>query len=66
MHMGISQQYYNYMNILIDNTGSNSGGPFQSPPATVRGNIKNITNPENYALGYFALGETDLRRYVIQ
>lgn len=66
MHVGISKQYYNYMNILIDNTGANSGGPFQTPPATIRGNIKNTTNPSNYPLGYFALGETDMRRYVIQ
>lgn len=64
-HYGVSKQYYNYMNILIGIIGS-SGGPFQTPPATVRGNIKNITNPENYPLGYFYLGETDMRRYVIQ
>ncbi len=65
-HMGISKEYYNYMNILIGIVGSNSGGPFQTPAATVRGNIKNISNPKNYPLGYFALGETDLRHYVIQ
>lgn len=65
-HLGISKQYYNYMNILIGIIGGNSGGPFQTPPATVRGNIKNITNPENYPLGYFYLGEADLRRFVIQ
>jgi len=64
-HFGVSKQYYNYMNILIGIIGS-SGGPFQTPPATVRGNIKNITNPQNYPLGYFYLGETDMRRYVIQ
>jgi hypothetical protein len=65
-HMGISKQYFNYMSILIGIIGTNSGGPFQTPPATIRGNIKNITNPSHYPLGYFALGETDLRRYVIK
>ncbi|MES2238635.1 MAG: DUF4249 family protein [Bacteroidota bacterium] len=65
-HFGISKRYYNYMNILISIMGSNSGGPFQTPPATVRGNIVNTTNPKNYPLGYFALGETDIRRYVVQ
>lgn len=65
-HFGISKQYYNYMNILIGIMGNNSGGPFQTPPATVRGNISNSTNPKNYPLGYFALGETDIHRYVIQ
>ena len=66
LHMGISKQYYNYMNILIGNTGTNSGGPFQTPPTTVRGNIKNISNPNNFPLGYFTLGETDARTYTIQ
>lgn len=65
-HMGISKEYYNYMTILIGIIGNNSGGPFQTPPATVRGNIKNLTNPQNYPLGYFALGETDMRHYEIQ
>ncbi|MEY2869759.1 MAG: hypothetical protein RIR01_2261 [Bacteroidota bacterium] len=65
-HMGISQRYYNYMNILIGIIGSNSGSPFQTPPATLRGNIKNTSNSTNYPLGYFALGETDMRRYVVQ
>lgn len=64
-HTGISKQYYNYMNILIGVIGD-SGGPFQTPPATVRGNIKNISNPQNYPLGYFSLGEMDSRRYVIE
>ncbi|MEL1242044.1 DUF4249 family protein [Flavobacterium flavipallidum] len=65
-HFGISKQYYNYMNILIGIAGNNSGGPFQTAPATVRGNISNSTNPKNFPLGYFSLGEADLRRYVIQ
>lgn len=65
-HFGVSKQYYNYMNILIGIAGNSSGGPFQTPPATVRGNIKNITNSQNYPLGYFYLGETDMRRYVVQ
>ncbi|HTG66382.1 MAG TPA: DUF4249 domain-containing protein [Flavobacterium sp.] len=65
-HFGISKQYYNYMTILIDIMGNNSGGPFQTPPATVRGNVSNSTNPKNYPLGYFSLGETDMRRYVVQ
>ncbi|MFA9187679.1 DUF4249 domain-containing protein [Flavobacterium sp. FBOR7N2.3] len=64
-HYGVSKQYYNYMNILIGIIG-NSGGPFQTPPATVRGNIVNTTNPQNYPLGYFYLGETDMRRYEIE
>lgn len=65
-HYGISQQYYNYMSILLSVAGSSGGGPFQSPPATVRGNIKNETNFDNYALGYFSLSECDVTNYTIQ
>jgi hypothetical protein len=63
---GISRQYYNYMRILISISGNNSGGsPFQSPSATVRGNIINNTNESNYPLGYFSLSEQDSRNYIV-
>ncbi|MBO9585771.1 MAG: DUF4249 domain-containing protein [Flavobacterium sp.] len=65
-HYGISQQYYNYMNILVSIAGSNVGGPFQSPPATVKGNMINVTNKDNYPLGYFSLSETSTEKYKIQ
>lgn len=65
-HFGISRSYYNFMNILLSVAGSNGGGPFQSPPATVRGNLVNQTNFDNYALGYFRLSEVDTRTYTIQ
>lgn len=64
-HFGISRGYFNYMNVLLSVAGSNNGGPFQSPPATVRGNLVNQTNFDNYALGYFRLSETDTRNYTI-
>jgi hypothetical protein len=62
---GISKRYSEYMNKLILISGG-SNGPFSTPPATVRGNIVNQTHPDNYALGYFNLSETDIRQYVIQ
>lgn len=65
-HYGISQGYYNYMSILLSVAGSSGGGPFQSPPATVRGNIKNETNFDNYPLGYFRVSESDVTNYTIQ
>ncbi|KUJ61935.1 hypothetical protein AR687_10280 [Flavobacteriaceae bacterium CRH] len=64
-HYGISKQYYNYMSILVSIAGNSSGGPFQSPPATVKGNIINTTDKSNYPLGYFSLSETDSRTYTI-
>jgi hypothetical protein len=63
---GISERYYNYMNVLLGVAGNNGGSPFQTPPATVRGNIVNQTNFDNYALGYFRLSEIDTMSYTVQ
>lgn len=66
-HYGISQSYYEYMNKIISISNTSGGGsPFQTPPATVRGNIVNQTNVNNYALGYFSLSEVDVRDYTIE
>ena len=65
-HYGISKQYYNYMNILVSIAGSNVGGPFQSPPATVKGNIINTTDKANYPLGYFSLSESQTKKFKIE
>jgi Domain of unknown function (DUF4249) len=63
---GISETYYNYMNILLGIAGGNGGSPFQTPPATVRGNIVNQTNFNNFALGFFSLSETDTMSYTVE
>lgn len=63
---GVSQQYYNYMTILLAQAGTTSAGPFSTPTSTVRGNIVNQTNFNNFALGFFRLGETEVKEYVIQ
>lgn len=63
---GISKGYHNYMNKLISITGSGSGNPFTTPPATVRGNITNTTNNSNFPLGYFHLSEIDTLNYLVQ
>ena len=62
---GISEHYFNYLDELISIT-NNSGNPFSTPPATLRGNITNQTNPDNYPLGYFSLGEIDTKSYTVQ
>ena len=65
-HFGISKAYYNYMSILVSIAGNSGGGPFQSPPATVRGNIVNTTDSANYPLGYFSLSEVDVKNYTVE
>lgn len=64
-HYGISRTYFNYMSVLVSIAGNSGGGPFQSPPATIRGNIINTTQPDNFPLGYFSLSEYDTVTYVV-
>ncbi len=61
---GLSEQCFNYTNLLIN--VANSAGPFSPPPATVRGNIVNQTNSNNYCFGFFRVSETDKFDYIVQ
>lgn len=63
---GISEDFYEYMFILRSQAGGSNAGPFQTQPTTVRGNIVNLTNPENFAFGYFRLSGTDSIIYKVQ
>ena len=63
---GISRAYYEYLFILRSQVGTNQGGPFQTMPATVKGNIVNQTNPDNYPFGYFRLSEADAVNYKVE
>ena len=62
---GVSERFYNYMSILIEQSGE-GGGPFGTQPTTVRGNCINQTNSGNFPLGYFRLSEVDALTYTIQ
>jgi len=62
---GISLRYFNYMSKLLNISGSSGGSPFSTPPATLRGNIINQTNENEYPLGYFHLSEIDTRNYIV-
>lgn len=63
---GISKQYFEFMNILLQQSSDNSGGPFQTQPATIRGNCINQTNPDNYPFGYFKASEVSIYRYIVE
>jgi hypothetical protein len=63
---GISEKYSNYMTKLLSISGGTGGSPFATPPATLRGNIVNQTNPNEYPLGYFHLSEIDTKTYTIE
>lgn len=63
---GVSERTYEFLNILLQQTDEDSGDPFQTQPATVRGNCINQTNPNNFPLGYFRVSETDIFTYVVE
>ena len=56
---GITKEYYTYFTILVNQSGQNGGGPFQSIPSSLLGNMINTTNENNFPLGYFHISETD-------
>ncbi len=62
---GVSEAYYNFMFILLQQTDG-GGGPFETQPATVRGNIVNESNVANFPLGYFRISEVSTIYYTIQ
>lgn len=75
--MGSDVTFYNYMGLLIDQSDDGQG-PFQSPVATVRGNVvdatginnqdrfDNVDRPDVFPLGYFAVVQENKRTLIIQ
>jgi hypothetical protein len=74
--LGADLNFYDYMRQLLDQ--SQREGPFQTPAASTRGNIIDVTGidninqydnagqPEVFALGYFAVVEQHVSALVIQ
>lgn len=50
---GLTEAAYNYWNNVRKNIDQ-SGSIFDVPPATVRGNLRNINDPDEVVYGYFA------------
>lgn len=75
--VGVDEELYNYMNQLIVQSGETQG-PFQTPVATVRGNIFDVTNLDNidvfdnvdqpnvFPLGYFGIVQEYKRTLTIK
>ena len=56
---GITKEYFTYFRVLINQSGQNAGGTFETVPSSLLGNMINTTNEENFPLGYFHISETD-------
>jgi len=64
--LGVDETFFSYMDLLLEQTEC-TGGVFETPAATVRGNVFDITGldndeifdnverPSNFPLGYFAV-----------
>jgi len=63
---GVSERFYEFMFILLQQSSDDGGGPFETQPATVRGNCINQTNPENFPFGYFRLSEVSEFNYTVE
>ena len=75
--LGADKDFFNYMDLLVEQTFDN-GGVFETPVATVRGNIFDVTDldnidlfdnveqPEVFPLGYFAVVQEFKRSITIQ
>ncbi|RDK86828.1 uncharacterized protein DUF4249 [Marinirhabdus gelatinilytica] len=63
---GVDEQFYNFMFTLLQQSSDQSDGPFETQPATVRGNILNETNEDNFPLGYFRISEVSILSYTVQ
>lgn len=59
--VGLSEAMYRYYLALSDQVSAD-GSPFAVPPASVRGNVANVTDPSRFALGYFHAAEVSERR----
>ena len=62
---GISEAAFNYYFTLFDQSGR-FGGVLDTPPIGVKGNIKNLTNPDNSPLGYFFAAQVSESTYIIR
>ena len=75
--LGADEGFFSYMNQVIVQSGGDQG-PFQTPAATVRGNVFNVTGIDNievfdnvertnnFALGYFAAVQEYKKTIVIE
>ncbi len=60
----ISRGAYEFFLSIIRQT-SDVGGPFDAPPAPVPGNVKNLTNPNKPAVGFFGVAAQSTATVVV-
>jgi hypothetical protein len=64
IQIALSEFAYKYYFAIFDQEGSRGG--LSTPPAPIRGNIKNLTDPDHYPLGYFYASEISVATITVQ
>lgn len=76
--LGADRSFFDYMNGLLEQSEQGANGPFQTPVATIRGNLLNVTGidnidqfdnvnrPDAFILGYFSLSQEFKTSLVIE
>lgn len=60
----ISRDAYEFLSLLQTQTAF-VGGPFDPPPSPIRGNIVNLTDPNDLALGFFGASARDQATVIV-
>jgi len=64
---GIDQNCHQFYETLLQQAGEGgAGGPFSTPPATVRGNVVNTTDTDRFPFGYFRISQVFEFNYTSQ
>ena len=58
--ISLSRRGYDYYYAIFEQSGLGSGPAFSVPPATIRGNVANITRPGRSPLGFFEAAEVSV------
>lgn len=58
VHQSITEEAFEYWQ-KINELSNRVGSIFETPPAAVPGNITNIDDPDDYALGFFEVAQVD-------
>jgi hypothetical protein len=53
----LSRETFDFIRAVLAQSATGAGTPFAVPPASIRGNVSNITNPSRRALGQFFAAE---------
>jgi len=58
----LSRETFDFIRAVLAQSATGAGTPFAVPPASIRGNVSNITNPSRRALGQFFAAEVAVAR----